>query len=226
MNNIISKNAIEKRYLLPVILLVVFFFLPSKIFAAESFVSTADKQPPPGDLRSSFTNTNAPNFLEPFQVQGKKDAATKDKKSFNMITGSYSSANGNISRLGLDALKQKRATDVSGRLQGRLEDLIVPGNSFSNISSTPNFLTSIEMSYPVNRRLTLDGGYAVIKRDNRANGVGTGIEERRIPSLGASYTVNTNTSISVNYHRVNVRDPQAKKSREEHEASAELRINF
>lgn len=217
MNNIISRNAIEKRYLLPVILLVVFFFIPGKIFAAEPFVSTSDKQ-------SSFTN--APNFLEPFQVQGKKDAAAKDKKNFNMTAGSYSFANGAAAKLGLDALKQKPATDISGRLQGRLLDLIVQGNGLSNISSTPNFLTSIEMSYPVTRRLTLDGGYAVIKRDNRANGVGIGIEERRIPSLGASYTVNTNTSISVNYHRINVRDPHAKKSREEHEASAELRINF
>lgn len=213
-----------KGLILPVILLVLFFFIPGKIFAAESFVPTSDKQSSIGDLRDirpSFANS--PNFLEPFQ--GKKDAAAKNKKSFNIIAGSYSSANGNVSRLGLDALKQKRATDLSGRLQGRLEDLVVPG-SLSNINSTPNFLTSIEMSYPVNRRLTLDGGYAVIKRDNRAQGVGTGIEERRIPSLGASYTVNTNTSISVNYHRVNVRDPHAKKSTDEHEASAELRINF
>lgn len=209
---------IKRKVVLPVVLLISLIFIPYRSFAAEATVSPNIKQPAYG---------NSPNFLEPFQRKiVNKDTQVNDKKQFNITGGSYSFANGAAAKLGLNALKQKPATDISGRLQGRLLDLIVQGNGLSNANSTPNFLTSIEISYPVGRRLTLDGGYAVIKRDTRTQGLGGGSEERRIPSLGASYTVNTNTSISVNYHRINVRDPHAKKSREEHEASAELRINF
>ena len=209
---------IEKKIVLPVILLVVLFFIPYRSFAAEATVSPNIKQPVYG---------NSPNFLEPFQGKlTNKDLSVNDKKRFNITGGSYSFANSAAAKLGLDSLKQKRATDVSGRLQGHLEDLILQGNGLSNVNSTPNFLTSIEMSYPVGRRLTLDGGYAVIKRDTRTQGLGGGAEERRIPSLGASYTVNTNTSISVNYRRIDVRNSHSKKSSDEHEASAELKINF
>lgn len=153
---------------------------------------------------------------------------------FVMTNDSYSFAQGTATRLGIDFLQKKQAADLSGRFQGRTEEFLVPGKNFptttgpnSNIGGfgTQYNLNSIGVLYRLTKKLTLDGSYAVIKKGNRS-GSSFGVEERRMPSIGANYTLNTTTSISVNYRHLNTKVPNSKKDGNEHEASAELRINF
>lgn len=216
-----------KEVLLFIISGLFFFAPPLQTFAAKA---EASKTIPSLSGRQDSTPYDKFKILEPFNPGARQTdlfrSSTDEKQNFMMTGGSYSFANGAAARLGLDALMQKRVNDLSGKTQGRLEDLLISGNGISTLGSSQYSLTSVSISYPVSHRLTLDGGYAVVKKEGRANGQFSGSLERRIPSLGASYTINTNTSISVNYHRAKVKEPNAKKGREEHEASAELRINF
>lgn len=189
-----------KEVLLFIISGLFFFALPLQTFAAKA---EASKTIPSLSGRQDSTPYDKFKILEPFNPEARHSEilrSTDEKQNFIMTGGSYSFANGAAARLGLYGI--------------------------STLGSSQYSLTSVSISYPVSHRLTLDGGYAVVKKEGRANGQFSGYLERRIPSLGASYTINTNTSISVNYHRANIKEPNAKKGREEHEASAELRINF
>lgn len=85
--------------------------------------------------------------------------------------------------------------------------------------------SSIGIAYPLSAKLTLHGGYAVVRTSG--NWQGKMNQESTMPSLGATYTFNTSTSITLQYRKnLNSGEPQALLPRYDSRAEAVLNLNF
>ncbi len=151
---------------------------------------------------NQFPYIESTNLFEPLgDIFLPEPAGSKDKGSFQIGYGNY--------RLSHKLLLEAHYTDFENLGPLHFQD----PEDYGKVLKT----TSLGIAYPLTSRLTLDGRYAIVK--------GEALDSVS-PFLGATYRVNTATSISISYHNLSGSGENPMTDSDKSHAAAELKIHF